>query len=304
MPDTRNQILNEALEIVGAKALGQAANPEDLLSADNTLRQMVDRWQAAGAHLFNQNEATLFLAVGQVKYQLGNSSTDHATEVFTETTLSADAAASATTASLTSTTGLAIADNLGFRLTDGTMHWTTVTTVTPLLFTPALASAAASGNTVFYYTTDLEKALRVPDARRRDGSGSTAQEIEMVVYGKNDYQNLPNKTTSGTPTIFYYDPKQLHGEMFIWASPTSSTDLVKFTYYKPLSAYDSASDQGDFPSEWAQTVTWNLVVLISVKFPGYDLPPMVLPMAQAMYNDLKDWDTEDASVSFQPNYSW
>ena len=304
MPETRNDILNEAGELIGCKPLEQAANAADLLTLDVTLRQMIKRWQVPGAHLFSQNDATLFLQPTQVKYQLGNSSSDHATESFTETTLSAAASSGAATVSLTSSTDLAVSDNLGIRLDDGTRQWVTVASLGPLVFTPVLTDDASSGAVVFYYTTDLERALRVPDARRRQGSGSTATETEMVVYGKNEYQNLPNKSSSGAPTIFYYDPKQLHGDFFIWSAPTSIDDLIKFTYYKPLAAYASASDQGDFPDEWGQTIAYNLAVFAKPKFPGFDMHPNVPVMAQQMYTDLMDWDQEDASVTFVPAIGW
>lgn len=300
MPETRNDIINEALELIGAKVIGQAANPEDLLTADTTLRQMIKRWQTPGAHLFSQNEAVLFLQPGQVKYQLGNSSSDHATETYSETTTNAAALTGAATISMTDSTGLAVSDKLGIRLDAGAIHWATVSSLGPLVFAPVLLSDVASGNAVFYYTTDMEKALRVPGARRRQGAGTTATETSLTVYGKEDYDSLPNKLSSGAPTVFYYDPKQLHGDLFIWSAPTSTTDFIKFTYYKPLAAYASASDQGDFPDEWGQALSYNLAVFAKPKFPGFVLDPIIGPMAMQLYNDLLDWDQEDASVKFEP----
>lgn len=300
MPFTRNEILNEALELIGAKPLEQAANAADLLTLDNTLRQLVRRIQATGAHLFSQNEAAVFLQPGQVQYQLGNSSSDHATEDFTETTLSAAASSGATTASLTVSTGLAVSNSLGIRLDDGTRQWVTVSSLGPLVFTPALTDDAASGNTVFFYTTDLGKALRIPRGRRVNGSGSTSQEIELVVYGKSDYENLPNKATSGTPTVFYYDPKQISGNLFIWPAPASIDNMLKITYYKPLDPYASAADEGVFPDEWGQMLSYNLAALGSPKFPGFDLHPDVKAMAFQMYSDMLDWDQESSPVRFEP----
>ena len=300
MPFTRNEIINEALELIGAKPIEQAAKAADLITAANSLKQMVKAWQATGAHLFTQNEATLFLQPGQVKYQLGNSSSDHATETYSETTTDAAAVTGAATISMDDDTGLAVSDNLGIKLDAGTIHWTTVSSLGPLVFTPVLPSDAASGKAVYFYATDLEKALRVPAARRKQGTGTTATETEMRALGRSDYKNLPSKLNSGAPVQFYYDPKQIHGELFIWNAPTSTETVINFTYYKPLAVYTAASDQGEFPDEWGQALSYNLAVFASPKFPGFELSPQVIPLAGQFYTDALDFDQEDASVSFVP----
>ena len=127
---------------------------------------MCKGWQASGIHVWSEEECTLFLQTGQMLYSLGGSSTDHAclTSGYVQTALSADAAASATTISVDSVTGIANGYHIGIQVDAGTNFWTTVngapsgTTVT---LTNAMPSQATQGAFVFSYGTPLMRPLRV-----------------------------------------------------------------------------------------------------------------------------------------------
>lgn len=295
---TRSDIIENALDLIGVKAAGEPVSAEDGASAATALDWLVKSWQNSGAHLWARDSAILFLQPAQIEYQIGGTNTDNATETFSETTLSATAAALATTITLTSTTGLAVGQFIGIKLDAGSVHWTTVKIVSPTTLNAALPSEAASGNRVFFYTTKIGKALRVPDARREQGSGVNAQEIEMIQMGRIDYLNLPNKNTSGTPVQFYYDPKIDFGTMFIWPAPTSTDNLLRFTYYRPLKVFTDSEDDPDFPNEWIEALAYNLAVRLAPRF-GMPLAPEVGVLAVALHQNALDWDQDDAPVFFQ-----
>ena len=293
---TRNDIIERALDLIGVKASEEGAEPTDVSTAANALNSMIKTWSTSHPHLWNRNSATLFLQPTQIKYILPT--TDRATEDFTQTTLSAGVIATDTTIPLTATTGLLVGDNIGIKLDSGSLHWSTIASLSPTVINDAMPSAAASGNVVYYYTTDLVKPLRVPDARRQQGQVPNAQEIEMIPLGRIDYLNLPNKNTSGTPVQFYYDPKITTGEIFIWPAPTTTDTFINFTYYKPLVGFADAADTGDFPEEWQETLEYNLAVRLA---PGYGVtaPREVTEIAGILYNNLLNWDQGDASVFSQ-----
>lgn len=299
MPFTRNEIVEPALVLVGAKAGGEEAQAADLIEASKALNAMIKTWSAKGLHLFSREDATLFLQPAQVFYEFGTASTDHATESFTRTTLSVDALSGATTVSLTDDTGLAVSDNLGIKLDGGSVQWTTVSSLGPLVFTPALTDDAASGNTVYFYTTDIGKPLRIPAARRQQGTAPNAQEIEMVQLSRSDYDYLPNKSTSGTPVQFYYDPKQIVGNMFVWPAPTSTDTIINMTIWKQFDTYDTADDEGVFPDEWGEALQYNLAVRIAPHFGPGSLDKEVKDLAEEFFNTLMDWDQGMESIFFQ-----
>ena len=290
---TRNDIINGALELIGVKAADEGAEADDVKSAATALDWMVKSWQATGAHLWTRTEATLFLVTGQAKYVIG--STADATEVFSETTTSSAVLANIKVIPLTSTTGISEGDFLGVKLDDGGLTFSPVTrvTATSVTLTTGIASDAASGNQVFFYTTKVGKALRIPDARRRQSS----QDIEMVQLGRIDYLNLPSKEQQGTPVQFYYDPKINTGDMFIWPTPQNTDILIKFTYYKPIDIFDTSDDEADFPNEWLEALVYNLAVRVAPRF-SQPVTPEIAVLALKLYQDSLDWDQGDASIFF------
>lgn len=291
---TRNDIITSAMELIGAKAADESLAAADVQTASKALDKLVKKLQSKGAHLWSERTFTLFLQPAQIEYQFGGTNTDEATESFTETTLSADAAAAATTVSLTSSTGLLAGDRIGIKLDDGTLHWTTIKNLSALSLTTAMPSLATSGNAVYFYTTKIGKILRIPDARRVQSSN----QIEMVQMGRIDYLNLPNKTTSGTPVQFYYQPLIDTGKLFIWPAPTSTDTYLDCTGYFPLDVFDDSADAPDFPDEWLEALEYNLAVRLAPRF-GQPLSPEVAFIAESSLQDVLDWDQGDASVFIQ-----
>jgi len=294
--DTRNDIIDGALETIGVKMADESSEAADVLTAKNWLNRMVKRLQSTGAHLWTRNSATLFLSAGVNEYLIGT--TADATESYVETTTTAALAAAATTIPVTSATGMTVGDLLGVRLDDGTINFSIITTITVLdiEITDGLVSAAASGNVVYNYTTRLGKALRIPDARRKNDS----QEIEMLHLGRSDYLELPNKDNQGTPVQYYYDPKQDNGKMFLWPTPISGETLVTFSYYKPLDVFTTSSDVAEFPDEWIEALVLNLAIRLAPIF-GRPIPPGLQQMASQAAQDALDWDQEDASIYLTPS---
>jgi len=298
MTFNRNEIIDGALELIGVKAADEGADSSDVSKAITALNMMIATWQSTGAHLWSRESATVFLQPTQFKYILGAGSTDHAAEVYTTSALSSAIVATATTIPMTVTTGLLVADKIGVKLDAGSIHWSTVASLSPTVINDALPSDAASGNLIYYYTTDIAKPLRIPDARYEQGTGDNISEIEMVRLARIDYLNLPNKTTPGNANQFYYKPDVLKGELFVWSVPTSTSTVINITYYRPLLAFTSASDNGDWPDEWKECLMYNLAVRMAPKY-GKQVMPDVKELAIALYNNLLDWDDEPASVFFQ-----
>jgi hypothetical protein len=290
----RNDIIEAALDLIGVKAAEEPATAADTQDGAAALDRMVKTWQSDGAHLWSEQEATLFVQPGQAKYQLGDNSPDHATEDPNETTLSAAAVETDTVITLTDNTGLLVGDNIGVELDSGSLFWTTVASLGPTTLTDALTGDAASENTVYFYTADLGKALKVPDARRRQSD----QDIEMVKLGRLDYLNLPNKATIGTPVQFYYRPDINSGSIFLWPTPESIDTTIKFTYWRPLEVFADADDAPDFPNEWIEALIYNLAVRRAPAY-GMVVPPEVTALAVSLKEKASDWDQEQADIYFQ-----
>lgn len=291
---TRNTIITQALRIIGVVAEGEDPTASQIQDSAIRLDWMIKTWQNTGVHLWKEDEATLFLVAGQQSYTLGSGSSEHATTSFTETTLSADEASGQTVLSVTSSTGVAVGDFVGVTQDDNTIHWSTLTVISPFTIADALTDDAASGNSVIYYTSNIDKPLRIPDARRRQDS----QDIRMTHLGRIDYLNLPSKETTGTPVQYYYKPNISDGELFLWpTAQNASTQRVLFSFYDLIDVFDNSADAPDFPNEWIQTIVYNLAVDLAPDY-GQMIPQYVAIKAAKLYQDALEWDDEDAPVYF------
>lgn len=299
---TGADIIKRALRL--ANVIEQEEEPEGgmTVTALRALNAMVKSWQKRGRYLWKMEDATLFLTLGQRKYKLGGTTTDHATLTrdVVQTTLSAAAAASATALSVTSATGIVADDQIGIILDSGAFHWTTVASVsgTTVNIDTALPSAAASGNRTYSYTTALVRPLRIPDdeVRRID---SADQEIPILTFSRNEYFATPNKDASGKPTQAYYDPKLGSGELYLWPVGDTVEDRIAFTCFLPIEDFDVTSNDPDFPSEWLTVLDYGLACEMCVE---YGTPQKTYDRVKEKFivefEEINAFDAEPESVYF------
>jgi hypothetical protein len=267
------------------------------------LNAMVKRWNATGLHVWTTTEATLFPQAGQIKYRLGTGSTDHVTELYYETAISAVELSGQTTISLDDTTNITALDQIGIVLDSGALHWTTVVskTATDVLIALALTDDAAEGNAVFTYTDDIVRPLKIVDARRYDIDSATDTPISVVA--RLEYQGLPLKTDVGNINQIFYDAQLSFGFIYIWHVPNTTTELLKFTWHRPIMDFNFAGDSPDLPQEWIQTIQFNLAAVMLAQFPvAPQRMDLILSQAETFLNDLTGFDRENESLFFQPNW--
>ena len=300
---TRTQILRAAALKIHAID-GNETMGSDMESDFNiALNAMVKRWSAKGIRVWAVREATLFPAVDQIKYALATGGADHATETYYATTLSAAEAASQTTLSVTSTTNMTVADNIGIVLDSGVLFWTTISSKTSTTVTVAtgITTAAASGNAVFNYTTKMVRPLKIVDVRRYNIAAATDTPINITA--RLDYQAIPDKTATGNLNQIFYDPQLSTGYLYLWQPQSTITDLLKFTWHKPIEDFDAAGDNPDLPQEWVDTLIFNLAVVMAPEFDvGMDKFNQVRSLAAEFLDDVSGFDREAESIFFQPDF--
>lgn len=300
---TRDQLITRALRICGVIRASETPGAQIVTDTAEALNAMVKRWQKKpDMRLWTVTEATLVPQAEQVRYELSSSSTDHATETLYETTLSAAEASGQTVLSATSTTNMTVSDNIGIVVDDGTVHWSTISskTSTTVTIADALDDDAASGNAVFNYTTKIVRPLKITDARRYNIAGATDTPLSPML-ARLDYNALPNKTQTGTIMQAFYDPRRSDqsGYLYLWQPPTTVTDLVKFTWQRPIMDFDSASDDPDLPIEWVDAIVYNLAISIAAE---YDVPAdrlqVIAAQAASYLDDVQGDDREQESYFF------
>lgn len=288
---TRTDIVGAALRKVGAFDSGDTIDDSDSSDTVLALNLMVKEWSARGIDVPWREEVTLFLQYGTESYLVGPSG-GHATAAYVETTLASSAAALATTISLTSTTGMSNGDYIGIKLDDGSLHWTTITTVGTTLIASGLASAAASGNTVYAYTTKANRPQKIVYAYRRDADGNDTP-VELI--GDIAYRGLSDKDATGIITQCFYQPTLTNGKLFVWQ--TGGPDKLILICQPLVDDFDSASNNPQFPIEWANAIVWNLAVEIAPEYGVSVRDRQALKLeARDKLETVLDYDVENASV--------
>jgi hypothetical protein len=299
---SRDDIITDALQMLGEGAEGETINGDRMDACSRRLNMMVKAWMANGAKLWAMKQATLFLTVGTASYSLGATGT-HCTDTYVQTTLSTDEASGSTSLSLTSTTGMSASDNIGIVLDDGTIHWTTISGApgSPTTIASGLASAATSGNVVFTYTSKINRPQRIHTDAAYWRSSST-QDTPVKIISLAEYAQLSNKTSQGKIVQAFYDPQLTNGTLYVWPTPDSASDVLRFWYERILEDFDAAANTPDFAIEWGEALTYGL---------AHRLAPSagVSMQERAYFKQMADetlaicmgYDRENASTFFQPD---
>lgn len=264
---TRNDILRQAA--LQVNAIGATEAMPAAMSADFAfnLNALVKNWQAKGINIHTVAEATLFPAVGQYVYRAGVAATDHITETFYQTETTADTLLGIGVIPVASTTNVTIGDFLGIVLDDGTLHWTTVSskTATTITFPLVLTDSVDTGQAVFTYTTKIPRPLRVVAARRFEIS--SARETPIDVTARLDFRALPTKRDAGTVVNLFYDAQLTLGQFNVWRVPSATTDLINFTFYRPIQRFETGADNPDLPDEWTLPLIYSLAEIMMLQYP-------------------------------------
>jgi hypothetical protein len=300
---TRNDIIQAALEEIGAIGVGETITAADEAKASLMLNMLVKSWDAKGLHCWKETEATLLLQGSQQKYLLGNATTDaNATETLVQTTLSASALTSATTIVVTSASGMTIGDVIGIEQDDDTIKYTTISNIasTTITLLSALTDAATSGNYVYTYTSRITKPVDITDVRRVTSDG---YEIILDELGSEEYFSYPNKAATGMPTAYCFSPGLANSSIYLWPVSDDMTVTIKFRYAKQLADFDAATDTPDFPQEWYLALVKNLALVLARPYGRSDLISSLAQEALMELQDILDWDTEHSSVSISPAHN-
>ena len=299
---TTNEICRQAALLLNAVPLQQTMSASLMEAFKFMLNAMVKSWQATDIHVWTTAEATLFPAVGQVLYGAGGGATDHITQTYYETAISADEATGQTTLSVDDTSNMTAADNIGVVLNDGTLFWTTIVskTSTTVTVTDALTDDAAETSPVFNYTSKIVRPLKVVDVRRYNIDAGT--DTPMILCSRQEYRNLPLKTQAGMPIQLFYDAQLGTGYFNVWQIPSVITELVKFTWHRPIMDFNASADTPDLPQEWILPLVYNLAKL---KMPSHPVDAQrradIVANADSLLAAMIGFDRESESIFIQPS---
>lgn len=305
----RDQLISDAFVEAGVLRPDETPESDENVYASNTLNRMLKAWQADGLHVFIHRDATLFLELDKTNYLIGPTG-DNCTESFVETAIRVAASSGDTIMELDSTTGISASDNIGIEMDDGTMHWTTVSSVTDsdtLVVASGVDDDAAVDNVVYAYTNKAERPLRCVHAYYRTGKSTAENPTDTRMYqiARNDYLNLSNKQTESRPTEYWFDAQLDNAEMNLFGEPTDTTDRVRMMLQFPFDDMDSATDNFSFPPEWLEAIHLNLAYRLARSYRPKDKKTQVLKFdSEQAKRHVIGFDEERADIDIQPDRLW
>lgn len=144
-------------------------------------------------------------------------------------------------------------------------------------------------------TADVVDLLEV--TLRRSG---TDYEVERISRG--EYATLPNKTTQGRPSQFYFD-RQIDPVINLWSVPENSTDQLIYYYVRRIDDADNLVNTTDMPFRFYPCMVAGLAYYMAMK-----RAPERVQLLKSVYEEefqrAADEDEGRTPLKLQPSLSY
>lgn len=295
---TRDNLINLAHQHIGAVGEGESATTNQITEAALLLNMIVKARHTDGMPLWAVKRGFILPLTGVSSMSIGSS---HHVTSYVTTTLTADSAASDTTLTVSSITGISASDVIGVELDSGVMFWTTVSGA-PSGSTVTLASGvttlASSGNRIYTYATTarITRPLKILKANILTSADNLTTPVQLIT--NDQYYGITNRTSATGPTQLYYDP-QLTGVFYFWPRFYGGDEVMEIIYHRPYEDFDATGDNPDFPQHWYMALMLELAYLLGPKF---GVPPeeraALFKEAQGYIEMARQADYESGSIYF------
>jgi len=94
---------------------------------------------------------------------------------------------------------------------------------------------------------------RVKQVYHRNSAG---QDFLLNAWNYDDYERLPNKTSTGRPTVFTLDRQRTATTIYLWPVPdtTAAAGSLRVSYERVMEDVSDPGDVVDVPQEWLDTI--------------------------------------------------
>ena len=142
-----------------------------------------------------------------------------------------------------------------------------------------------------------EKVMRILECNRVDSNNNT---IDLNRLSLQEYENLPNPSSTGIPIHYYFEPTRTASTLYIWPAPDSTAAAeytIDYVYQKPIEDMEDV----DFPKEWYDAIITNLAYKLAPRY-GIDINHLYLLRkdAQETLAMALSYDQEDTSIFIKP----
>ena len=123
----------------------------------------------------------------------------------------------------------------------------------------ALDAGQAVPITLGYDTVDILEAVY------RDTTQTTVSDIPTQRIARSDYHHLPDKTTTGFPTLLAIDRQRDAPLLYVWPIPDKAGYQLRYWKVKRIRDIDSFVDNVDAPVRWIPTLVAGVAWYMSLE---------------------------------------
>lgn len=143
------------------------------------------------------------------------------------------------------------------------------------------------------YTLTSQKPHRIAASRWRNTSGT---DLPMTLMTREEYFDLPVKTATGLPTMYYVDYQRSVPVLYIWPVPSSvTTETIQLTSFRRFEDVTSLDEDIDIRQEHFEGVAYNLAKRLGIDAGrvGTERYRAVVEFAEKWREEFLDEDRED-----------
>lgn len=298
---TLSEIIQEAAGLIQVGVDGEQFAAEYYARSVNVVNRCILEMQAQGLHLSSYKVGYLFLQPNQYKYVIED---EHATNEYWDRQLSDDYTTGDTVLDISDDDDLEVDDTIGITLDDGSIQWTTVSSIdtgTPsVTIADALTGDASEDNYIFNYRTALRQISRIQQMWRRD---NYVNDVPISMISQQEYDVLPFKTTSpGLPSQAYYYRGIPKGTLYLWTIPVNSTYIIGFWYESKLGQMKNPTDVMDLDQFYYPAFTYLIALRMCDTFSvSAQMKQSIKETAAELMMQALNYDDEGLPVKISPN---
>jgi len=160
-------------------------------------------------------------------------------------------------------------------------------------------SASLALTTAASYTLDPVRPMQIITARLKRGG----IELPMQDMTRQEYDNLPQKASTGLPTQFYYDRQREAAKLYVWpVLATAGGETIEYTYEREFEDVTDPDSELDVPSEWWEATLYGLGARIAESYMMMTPLSILATRAQSTLEAALQFDRE-GSVFFAGPYA-
>ena len=155
--------------------------------------------------------------------------------------------------------------------------------------------ALTAGTATYTFTSDYADLLEVVVRR-------SSTDFELSKMSRSEYLTVPNKSTQGRPSQYYYN-RQISPQITLWPTPENSTDTLVYYYVQRIQDVDALGNTTDAPFRFLPCMVAGLAYYTALK-----KAPERVQLLKVVYEEefqrAADEDEDRVPLKLQPSIQY